>query len=1839
MGDSTSFSGGSPINARGPDVFICVRANGPKNASYGNNWWERGMDYGDEMVATLKDPSDITFTRTGINASDDQFPMVETRTLGTVPLAYNVLTEGNNHPISPYDKTPAVGINLIAPDRELFGAATVWRTLDGTAAAPDGSAAFTVSPRHPDVGDVVTIQGTTYYNGNYVVTGIAGDAFLASPVWIEETFAAATVDGVGDPTPLASVAPAADNSALFTATGHGLAVGEFVAIGGTANYNGLYVVTAVAGDDFQLAPRYTADRFAGATVVGTNGATNLESVADTAIQTTVFAAPGHALVVGEFVSVAGTSDHDGLYVVKETYPAVGTFQVSPRYVAETFVGANVTGEDHGTTPLQSVAANANDGSAVFASPGHQLVVGENVVITGTSAYDGAYVVTNVDGPTFQVAPRHVPETFGNVNGVLLTGINLGTPGKAIFKAPGHGLAVGDAAVIGGTTKYAGNNQYYTGSYVVTAVNGDDFEVAPPCTPTPLAGAMLNDVIPLLSVAAATDGSASFTATLHGLAVGSPAVITNAGHYNGTYVVSAVPDADTLQVVRAHVPQTFAAARINTFTPLQSVASAPNGHAVFNAVSHGLGEGDVATITGAGSYNGSYIAVSVTTNTFEAAPRYIPELFATVTGTVTVPLLSVTAAGDGRAVFTAPSHGLAVDSPVTISGTGTYDGTFVVTQRTASTFQVAPQGATADYADAWAGTTLARVESYPVGNTATFEAPDRTFDVGEKIAISDTLNYDGVYAVTNVSDNTFRVGLFYEEEEFPTVNATVAVTSVASYDGGYAIFTAAGHGLEAGDAAVIAGTDEYDGNYVALAVAGGSFTVAPRFQAETPAGAAVGRKIASVVDDSSVLPHVAAIVVPGSAYSDGDRVVIGGSTNYDGAFIARSPAGEAFALSPAYVAGAMPAAARANGTIVLTASSDMGDGSALFTANGHGLTPGDEAEITGAPNYNGRYVVMAADTNTFAVVRRYVAEEFTTAVAGKALTKIEAAAAGGSALFTAAGHGFSLRDPVWIGGTVNYDGHYLISNAASADTFQVAVSFVGAETNNANVNGKLLVAVADAGDNSALFTSPNHGFAIGAAVVVAGTDNYDGSYAVTEVAGNSFRLGPRYIPEIFADAQVATPLTRVMTWPANPLLATFTAPEHGLEEGDFVRFAGTPDYDRDYVVTVVETDNDLQVSPRWLGDLAAGATVNGITIKSVEDAGDGSVGIRTFAAHGIAVDAFATIQGTDNYDGEYVVTVAAGDYLEVVRRCVTVVSGYLNGTALTAITASADGRAWFMAPGHGITTNRLATVTGTGTYDGLYIVTTINGSAVQLSPRYYVEAFAGATLTWSNGSSTIESVANSPADGSAIFAARNLTFVAGEIVNITGTPTYNGVYAVTETNVDGVVGTFRVTPRYVPVELANVDGTPLESVSDLGGFTLFTAPGHRLSDGDFTTIGGTVYYDGYYLVTDVDIDTFQVRRACEADDFVGATVNFSRPLLRAIDFGDGSAAFVAPSHHLMVGYPAYIEGTGRYDGYHIVTDIVDSDTFQVGPRCAPEYLPNAGISQVLIASVADAGDRTALFTSPAHGLSDGDFVTIQGTGTYDGYHVVINATANTFQIVPRCLASAEIFGGSTTLNGMPFTEVHQDTDGGALFYVTGHGLRTGSIATVAGAGRYDGDYIVIGFTTDTLRLCPMVAPQGRLQSLSFEIWDTGTANFDISDLIDPTIQHPTENQEGRGCGIALYVDNPIRGQQGVYDEHDIRMPMSKVPYIMGPPQLPCSSVSNSSPNASSRIQATSSWAPPETRISPPEPSPRQGASLSASPPSRPSTPSSRTATPPAPSTPPPTPCGSTPTTPAPTKPAS
>ena len=118
---------------------------------------------------------------------------------------------------------------------------------------PSGTATLTAAGHGVDVGDEVEVSGVSGYNGTFTVTAVTASTF--SFVSSASTPLASISGQVRVVSSLTAVTAAVGNgtTAVLTAAGHGLQVGDRVTVSGVTGYNGTFTVTAVTASTFSFA--------------------------------------------------------------------------------------------------------------------------------------------------------------------------------------------------------------------------------------------------------------------------------------------------------------------------------------------------------------------------------------------------------------------------------------------------------------------------------------------------------------------------------------------------------------------------------------------------------------------------------------------------------------------------------------------------------------------------------------------------------------------------------------------------------------------------------------------------------------------------------------------------------------------------------------------------------------------------------------------------------------------------------------------------------------------------------------------------------------------------------------------------------------------------------------------------------------------------------------------------------------------------------------------------------------------------------------------------------------------------------------------------------------------------------------------------------------------------------------------------------------------------------------------------------------------------------------------------------------------------------------------------
>jgi hypothetical protein len=184
-------------------------------------------------------------------------------------------------------------------------------------------------------------------------------------------------------------------------------------------------------------------------------------------------------------------------------------------------------------------------------------------------------------------------------------------------------------------------------------------------------------------------------------------------------------------------------------------------------------------------------------------------------------------------------------------------------------------------------------------------------------------------------------------------------------------------------------------------------------------------------------------------------------------------------------------------------------------------------------------------------------------------------------------------------------------------------------------------------------------------------------------------------------------------------------------------------------------------------------------------------------------------------------------------------------------------------------------------------------------------------------------------------------------------------------------------------------------------------------------------------------------------------------------GGSAVAVVSPGHGLVSGKEVAIQAAAvsAYNGLHTVVRI-DDDTFRI---------PVSHVAGGAIAGYSAAAKVAPLrVTSPAHGLTDNDVITIRDSlAGYNGLHVVTVVDADTFTVdVPFdsdpltgrgvwFSRSGEITGYASSPDGAPPVKV----------LAPGHGLDNGTIIEIRGAGNaaYNGIRVITRIDADSFSI--------------------------------------------------------------------------------------------------------------------------------------------------------------------------
>lgn len=202
--------------------------------------------------------------------------------------------------------------------------------------------------------------------------------------------------------------------------------------------------------------------------------------------------------------------------------------------------------------------------------------------------------------------------------------------------------------------------------------------------------------------------------------------------------------------------------------------------------------------------------------------------------------------------------------------------------------------------------------------------------------------------------------------------------------------------------------------------------------------------------------------------------------------------------------------------------------------------------------------------------------------------------------------------------------------------------------------------------------------------------------------------------------------------------------------------------------------------------------------------------------------------------------------------------------------------------------------------------------------------------------------------------------------------------------------------------------------------------------------------------------------------VNAAVNIDNAA--AVDKGGGTVGIPITGHPFSAGDSITIIGTTNYDDDYTVLAASTTDEVVVTAAYQAEVFAGTEAAALAVQSplfidnddAVDKGDGTVGIPATAHGLSEGDSITIAGTVAYNGNYTVLGATT-TNEIVITTTYAAETFAGTelaykrynvhvfTIGDSMPSMVIERRFTDGAAFttYMCSLGCRVGKLSIDVG----------------------------------------------------------------------------------------------------------------------------------------------------------------------------------------------
>ncbi len=855
-------------------------------------------------------------------------------------------------------------------------------------------------------------------------------------------------------------------------------------LGATALYFGQVVTTAVFTDVVNFSGNRTNNLFQTDTILAPGSPTSIASTA-TGATTTVTTTVNHYLAAGDTVVIAGstsTPSIDGTWTVSSVTATTFTVPVATSGVGGAAgtvtrpITAKVEPDNGGNiditsaqtpstfatghrvyrspaTPFSTISSSSTGNpTTITTSTSHRLSAGDTVVITGhtgsTPTLNGRYTVSTVpSATTFTLA---VNVTAGGSGGLVyrvdpiisIVSSTAGSP-TTVTTAQAHGLSTGDVVSISGNGTAALNS-----TFAVSSVTATTFQLAGVTGGGSGGGQVFKNVVQQTILASSAASPTTITtAAPHGLTSGDSVWIT--GHsvsgLNNTLQTVTVTGSKSFTIPLSSTGGTGGSI-VRAMTSSISSSSAANPTVITTPAPHGLVTGDTVFID---SHSGG----------------------------TTVAISSISATNPAT-VTTASTAGLTQGQQVTISGTGSIDGTWTATVTSATTFTIPVAGS---------GGTVGTVTNAIYGSYTATVTSATTFTIP--------------VAVTNPGSG----GQFYRVPKANIVSSSLStvtgITTTAPNGTNTTVNTAAVPGLSNGQTVFISGNSNsgVNGTWVVSGLSGTQFTIAANTSSSGPG---TGGSVSTGTILTTAAPH---------RLVASDKIFIGdhsGSTpSIAGQYaVIAAPTPTTLLLNVSVtVAGAGGTATGPWSQVGVDISplarvnyvdSSPGQGVFFYTVRGYYSGEGATWE---SPNSN---IVAASLLNDFNVI---MPDPINAPISAVSI-------ASPAIITTSSPHGLFTGDPVTITGSVttpSITGQWTATVVdATHFTIPIAVTAVSIGAGTVERGPTVAINGSSAGNPTTITTASNHNLTTGAIVTIYGhtsTPDINGQWPVTVTGATTFTI--------------------------------------------------------------------------------------------------------------------------------------------------------------------------------------------------------------------------------------------------------------------------------------------------------------------------------------------------------------------------------------------------------------------------------------------------------------------------------------------------------------------------------------------------------------------------------------------------------------------------------------------------------------------------------------------------------------------------------------------------------------